>query len=113
MALSESPPQLDPDLRTQAGRPDRPREEPLSLFALAAGLVVAATSWFLLKELGPLLRPLVLAIFLAYLVVPIHQWLRCHVSAIASAVVIVGGTLVGVWGLAMVIYGSLVELNDD
>ena len=52
----------------------------LRSIALAAGLVIAATSWFLLKELGPLLRPLVLAIFLAYLVVPIHQWLRRHIS---------------------------------
>src|SRR3954463_1453626 len=113
MALSESPPKLDPELPTSTGRPDRPREEPLSLFSLAAGLVAAATSWFLLKEFGPLLRPLVLAIFLAYLVVPIHHRLRRRVSATVSAVVIVAATLIVLWGLAMSVYGGPVELNAD
>jgi AI-2 transport protein TqsA len=84
-----------------------------SLHAVAACLVVAATSWFLLKELGPLLRPIILAVFLAYLIVPIDQWLRRRIPGIASAAVIVGATLVLVWGLAMLVYGNLVELNAD
>ena len=84
-----------------------------SLYALAACLVVAATSWFLLKELGPLLRPIILAVFLAYLIVPIDQWLRRRIPGIASAAVIVGATLILVWGLAMLVYGNLVELNAD
>ena len=54
---------------------DRSGEDPPSLYALAAILVIAATAWFLLKELAPLMRPLVLAVFLAYMVVPIHQGL--------------------------------------
>ncbi len=55
----------------------------------------------------------VLLTLLTYLVVPIHQWLRSHVSAIASAVIIVVGTLIGLWGFALIIYGGIVELNDD
>src|SRR5215213_717023 len=113
MAVSELHPQLDRDPRASTGLPDRTHEEPLSLFSLAAGLVAAAASWYLLKELGPLLRPLVLAIFLAYLVVPIHHRLRRHVSATVSATVIVAGTLLVLCGLAMIVYGGLVELNAD
>src|SRR4051812_431816 len=113
MSLSESPPELIAEPSPAPTPPGPSRAEPLALFALAAGLVAAATSWYLLKELGPLLRPLVLAIFLAYLVVPIHQWLRRRVSTSVSAVLIIGGTLIVFWGLAMIVYGGLVELNAD
>src|SRR3954453_2578196 len=113
MTISESTPQVSPPPRSISERTGRTSEVSPSLYSLAACLVIAATSWFLLKELAPLLRPLVLAVFLAYLVVPIHQRLRRRISATASAAVIVGGTLVLVWGLAMMVYGSLVELNAD
>ena len=43
------------------------------LYAMAAALVCAAASWYLLKELGPLLRPLTLAVFLAYTVLPLER----------------------------------------
>src|SRR5580693_7247503 len=96
-----TPSQVDP---LPHATPELPSPQGLdlhSLYALAACLVVAATSWFLLKELGPLMRPIILAVFLAYLIVPIDQWLRRRVPAIASAALIVGATLVLVWGLAM------------
>src|SRR3954447_25890328 len=73
-----SPPPIPEDV-------DRSGEGPRSLYALAAGLVVAATAWFLLKELAPLLRPLILAVFLAYLVVPVQRGLRRRISSSASA----------------------------
>src|SRR3954469_24037316 len=101
MALSEVPPQVEPPPRATPKCAGRPSESAPSLYALSTGLVAAATSWFLLKELGPLLRPLILAVFLAYLIVPIHQWFRRRISPTASAAVIVGGTLLLVWGLAM------------
>jgi AI-2 transport protein TqsA len=87
--------------------------EAIPLYTLAAALVIATTSWYLLKELGPLLRPLVLAIFLAYLVVPLFQRLHARISATAAAIVIVGGTLAVLWGLATMVYGSVVDLNAD
>ena len=80
---------------------------------LAACLVIAATSWFLLKELGPLLKPLVLAILLAYLIAPIDFWLRRRIPAIATVAVIVGVTLAILWGFALLLYGNIVELNAD
>ena len=113
MSLSESPPQVEALPLATSRRTRSMREDLYSLYALAACLVAAATSWYLLKELGPLLRPLVLAALLAYLVVPIHQRLRRHISATKSAAVIVGGTLVLIWGLAVMVYSNLVELNAD
>jgi AI-2 transport protein TqsA len=107
MAISEITSQVDPP------PPPGRTGEASSLYALAACLVVATTSWFLLKELAPLLRPLVLAIFLAYLVVPVHEWLTRRISATTSAAVIIVGTLGLLWGLAVMVYGSLVELNAD
>jgi AI-2 transport protein TqsA len=111
MNVSELTTRVTPSPTPEEG--DRSGMNPPSLYALAAVLVITATAWFLLKELAPLMRPLVLAIFLAYMVVPIHQGLARRISSSASAVVIVGGTLVLFWGLAMLVYGSIVDLNAD
>ena len=35
-------------------------------------LIAAAATWFLLRTLTPVLRPLMIAIFLAYVLLPIH-----------------------------------------
>ena len=59
-----------------AARPVLSRPELFPLYALAAAIICAAGGWYLLKELGPLLRPFVLAVFLAYTVRPMHQALR-------------------------------------
>ncbi len=99
--------------RDALARDGRPRGDASSLYALTAGLVAASASWFLLKEFGALLRPFVLAVFLAYLVVPIHQWLRRRITSKASAVVILAATLALFWGVAMIAFGGMVELNDD
>ena len=109
--MTHSP--VDPVPNATRGLLGRPAADLGALYALAACLVVAVTSWFLLKELGPLLKPIILAILLAYLIVPIDQWLRRRIPAIASAAVIVGATLALLWGLAMLVYGNIVELNAD
>src|SRR3954447_20649034 len=113
MNISELTARVTPTPSPTPEEADHSGEEPPSLYALAAILVITATSWFLLKELAPLMRPLVLAIFLAYMVVPIHHRLARRISSSASAVVILGGTLVLFWGLAMLVYGSIVGLNAD
>ena len=58
--------------RTPAG----PRHDLDPLYALAAAVFIAVGSWYLLKELAPLLRPLVLAVFLVYTILPARQALR-------------------------------------
>jgi AI-2 transport protein TqsA len=93
--------------------PGRAGEDLRPPYGIAACLVIAATSWFLLKELGPLLKPIVLAILLAYLIAPIDFWLRRRIPAIATVAVIVGVTLAILWGLALLLYGNIVELNAD
>jgi uncharacterized membrane protein YkvA (DUF1232 family) len=59
-------------LCTNTERSERSGSDHSSLYFLAACLVIVATAWFLLKELAPLMRPLILAVFVAYVVVPIH-----------------------------------------
>lgn len=113
MAISDIPSQPGPPPRRRRVRLGQLWEDSLPLYALAACLVVASTSWFLLKEMAPLLRPLVLAIFLAYMVVPIHQALRRRIPAAAAGAAILAGTLALIWGLAMMVNVSLVELNAD
>lgn len=110
---SEIPPRIESLPRAIPVRRRRASEETRSLYALTACLVAAATSWFLLKELEPLLRPLVLAVFLAYLIVPIHLRLRHRIGATVSAILIVGGTCLILWGVAIALYGGIVELNAD
>ena len=113
MVLPDLIPPLDPSPAPPASREVPPRAGPPSLYALTAAVVAAAASWFLLKEFGALLRPLVLAIFLAYLVVPVHQRLRKRVSSTVSATVIILATLVVIGALAMMLYSGVVELNAD
>ena len=81
------------------------------LFALAAAVLITVGSWYLLKELAPLLRPLVLAVFLAYTILPARQALRQRVQgkfAGPFAALLVAMVLLG---LAFLIYGNLVDLN--
>ena len=53
----------------------RLRPDVVPLYTLAAAVACAAGGWYLLKELAPLLRPLILAVFLAYTILPAHP--RC------------------------------------
>ena len=63
------------------GRTARLRPDLVPLYALAAAVLCAAGGWYLLKELAPLLRPLILAVFLAYTILPAHHALRRRVQA--------------------------------
>jgi AI-2 transport protein TqsA len=96
-----------------AGRSVRFRRELLPLYALAAAIICAAGGWYLLKELAPLLRPLVLAIFLVYTVMPVHQVFRSRVSSMAATLLmaLLAGALV--IGLALMVYGNLLDLKAE
>jgi AI-2 transport protein TqsA len=105
--------ELDSDGNEFASSPRvvRLRRDLSPLFALAAALFIAAGSWYLLKELGPLLRPLVLAVFLTYAILPARQALRQRVHGmLAGLLVALLVAVVLVW-LALRIYGNLVDLN--
>jgi AI-2 transport protein TqsA len=97
---------------TAAGEPTG-RTDRAAVYFLAACLVALAAAWFLLNELAPLLRPLFLAILLAYVILPIHQRLRQHLPApVATAVIAIGsGALL--LGLAELLSISGRQLIND
>src|SRR6185312_2763720 len=80
------------------------RPPTVPLYAVAAVLVVASITWFLLKELAPVLRPLLLAIILAYVLLPYHSWLRKRVTAPVSIVLLASFTAAALFGLALAVY---------
>ncbi len=95
------------------GRVVRPRHDLVPLYALAAALVCAAGGWYLLKELAPLLRPLTLAVLLAYTILPVYQSLRRRVPARVAGPLLALVVAALVLGLAVLVYGNLVELNAE
>src|SRR6516165_11496281 len=96
-----------------SGRLARLRRDLVPLYALAAAVLCAAGGWYLLKELAPLLRPLILAVFLAYTILPAHGALRRRVPAkLAGPLLALLVAAVG-RGLAAIIYGTLVDLKAE
>lgn len=83
------------------------------VYTVAACLVIAAAGWFLLRELTALLRPLFLAGFLAYLILPLYLRLRRQVPVWLAILVMAGGSLGVLYLGAVLVYGSVVELNRD
>ena len=71
------------------------------LYALAAAVMCAAGGWYLLKELAPLLRPLILAVFLAYTILPVHRRLSRRVPAKLAGPLLALLVAVVVLGLAV------------
>jgi AI-2 transport protein TqsA len=76
-------------------------------------LVGIAAGWYLLLQLAPVLRPLLIAAFLAYVLMPYHSRLRNHVGTPASLVILAGSTAGALVLFALISYASLLELRDD
>jgi AI-2 transport protein TqsA len=60
---------------------------------LAIYLVIAASSWYLLTELAPVLRPLLLAVLLCYIILPIYHKLKAKMPPFFAFLVMIGGTV--------------------
>jgi AI-2 transport protein TqsA len=90
------------------GRTDR-----AAVYFLAACLLALAAAWFLLNELAALLRPLFLAVLLAYVILPMHQRLRQHVPAPVATAVIAIGSVVVLLGLAELVTASARRLTHE
>ena len=95
------------------GRTARMRPDLVPLYALAAAVLCAAGGWYLLKELAPLLRPLILAVFLAYTILPAHRALRRWVPAKLAGPLLALLVAAVILGLAVIIYGNLVDLKSE
>ena len=99
---------------TDAPPARRPRwRDPAALQSAAAVLVIAAAGWFLLVQLAPLLRPLLIAVFLTYVLFPYHARLRARIGTPASLGVIAGTTALVLVGLAFGVYLSVLGLGDE
>ena len=70
--------------------PPGPTAEAPTLATAARWVVILLGSYFLLRELGPILKPLFLAVLLGYVILPIHlmvkKWVPGRLSLIASAI---------------------------
>ncbi len=103
---------MDQPGMVEGGRPVRPGRELIPLYVPAA-VVGAAGSWYLLKELAPLLRPLMLAVFLAYTILPVHRRLSRRVPAMAAGLLLALLAVFALLGGALLVYGNLVDLKAD
>jgi AI-2 transport protein TqsA len=93
--------------------PGRPEPEAGTLPKMAACLLVAALSWYLLKEWAALLRPLLLAVFLGYVILPLHLRLAQTIPRLASVAILACGSVGLLVLLGLLIQDSVAELEED
>ena len=76
-------------------------------------LIALMAAWYLLQILTPLVRPLFVAVFLAYVLMPYHGRLRRHIGTPGSIGVLVTITALALFLLAVAVYVSVLGLDDD
>jgi AI-2 transport protein TqsA len=110
---------MNADARTE-GTPDSVSEESTrtgtgrrSSRAVLYGLLAAAAAWYLLKELAPLLRPLLLAVFLAYVILPARSYVLGQIHGGARSLALLAGVAVVLFDLAALTYADVAELSRD
>src|SRR5437764_3194551 len=106
-----------PPTQPEGGAPPaaaRPKwRAPNALRTIALVVIGAAAGWYLLIQLAPVLRPLLIAAILAYVLMPYHARLRHHVGTPASLVILAGSTAAALVALALLTYTSILALADD
>jgi AI-2 transport protein TqsA len=86
---------------------------PQTLRTLATILLVIALSFWLLEKLAVVLRPLLLAVLIAYVLLPYHNRLR-KVMPAAASVVILGVVVVILFSVVgLVVVANLADLESD
>jgi AI-2 transport protein TqsA len=88
-------------------------QDRMGLATVTAYFIIAATAWYLLKEFAPLLRPLLLAVFFCYMILPIHHRLARRLPTVASLVFLAGICVALLVGVGLVVVGSVTELSSD
>ena len=84
-----------------------------TLQAVASALLIAVTGWFLLQQLASILRPLLIAIFLAYVLMPYHSRWRKKVGPASSLLLLGGATAAAVVVVGLVVYASALGVQDE
>jgi AI-2 transport protein TqsA len=82
-------------------------------WTLLRWLLVTASAWYLLKELAPILRPLLLAVFLAYVILPVRLYVQGHVRGGFARLAPLLGLGILLAGFAVLTYGDIVELSGE
>src|SRR5262245_25115885 len=84
-----------------------------TVMLVATYLVIAATAWYLLRKLAPVLRPLKLAILLAYVIWPVQALLARRVPGTVANIAL-GLAILGVcYLLAFMTYHNAAALNSE
>jgi AI-2 transport protein TqsA len=107
----------DRDGNSPAGDESLPRwqrrETVAGVLTFALPIIAAAAAWYLLGELASILRPLLVAIFLAYIFMPHHARMRRSIGSAASIGVLVGTTALVLMAIGLATYASMLGLRDD
>ena len=85
----------------------------VGLRTLAFVLVIVATSLYLLERLEPVLRPLLIAVLLSYLFLPMYTRLRRHMRPLFSFLIIAVGITLGLQLLARMVYRDVVLIDQN
>lgn len=80
---------------------------------VATALIIGATGWYLLHELAPILRPLLLAVFLCYIILPAYHGLRSKFPGHLAVVLLAGGTMLVLYLVVLVVQDNVVALRED
>lgn len=83
------------------------------LLVAACVAAIAGVSWWLLKELAPVLRPLLVAVILAYILMPYHSRLSKRVTAPVSLAILAAITVGLLLALALAVQVSLNGMNAE
>jgi AI-2 transport protein TqsA len=119
MAVSESPEQ--PEAMRGGGGAGAGAPAPSRDVALRSGLTVMALSllilvlgYLILREMTVILRPLLIAVFVCYLIVPAHRWLVRHrLPSLVSYFVIVGAFVSVMYFVGSLAFRSLSEISAE
>jgi AI-2 transport protein TqsA len=100
---------LEPE-PSKAAADSRPRIALQTIVYILLGLTAA---WFLLRELAPVLRPLLIAVMIGYVVMPYHSRLSRRLSGPLSILVIIAVSAGVLLGLGFATYVSVLGLSDE
>ena len=94
-------------------RSGRKWTDPDTLRTAAYAVGIVAASWWLLGQLAVVLRPLLLAAFLGYVLLPYYSRLRSRLPAPIAIGLLAGTTAAVLAGLALAVYASLLGLSEE
>jgi predicted PurR-regulated permease PerM len=83
------------------------------LLTLTLSLVCLAASWWLVNELAVVLRPLLLAVFLGYIILPLHSRLSPRLPGLVTFAFLTSVALIVLFVLSLLVYASTLELGKE